>query len=159
MLFYMRHTRSAAFDRFGRSVRLAVLVGFALAFCGGTPLHASGDPAADAHTVPVIDGGIGSCSVEFTVTDKAGSPVYDAKVRVHIAYGFMRTHKLDLEVGTNVDGKARFTGLPDKVKEALHFRASQEDRKGGAVYDPTENCTSKQTVVILKDEDNSGQHQ
>ena len=75
-------------------------------------------PAPDPKVVPVIDGGIGACSADFTVTDADGAPVYAAKIKVHIAYGFMYARKLDLEVGTNVDGKARFTGLPDRVKQA-----------------------------------------
>jgi hypothetical protein len=150
MLFNMTLSRSAA-DWFGRSVRMAALAGFALASYAGAPAQAAVDQAADAHSVPSVDGGIGSCSAEFTVNDGTGSPVYDAKVKVHIAYGFMRTHKLDLEVGTNVDGKARFTGLPEKVKEPLHFRAMQGDRQGDADYDPAENCGAKQTIVVSKD--------
>ena len=69
-------------------------------------------PQPDPKSVPVVDGGIGDCSADFTVNDTAGAPVYAAKIKVHIAYGFMYARKLDLEVGTNVDGKARFTGLP-----------------------------------------------
>src|SRR4029077_12406893 len=73
----------------------------------------------DAKSVPVIDGGLIPCSPDFTVSDPSGAPVSDAKIRVHIAYRFMNMHKLDLEVGTNADGKARFTGLPDHLKHGL----------------------------------------
>ena len=59
--------------------------------------------APDPHSVPVVDGGIGQCSADFTVTDAEGAPVYAAKIKVHIAYGFMYARKLDLEVGTNAD--------------------------------------------------------
>ena len=82
-------------------------------------------PAPDPKSIPVVDGAIGACSVDFTVTDEAAAPVYAAKIKVHIAYGFMYARKLDLEVGTNVDGKARFTGLPDRVKRGLFFEASE----------------------------------
>ena len=81
--------------------------------------------------------------VEFTVKDAADSPVYDSKVRVHIAYGMFNAHKLDLEVGTNVDGKARFTGLPNRVKQPLQFKASQGDREGSAAYDPAEGYQAR----------------
>src|ERR1700730_5210327 len=68
--------------------------------------------SADPKSIPVVDGGIGPCSADFTVTDAAGASVYAAKIKVHIAYGFMYARKLDLEVGTNIDGKARFIGMP-----------------------------------------------
>ena len=71
----------------------------------------------------------------------------------------MRAHKLDLEVGTNVDGKARFTGLPEKVKEPLHFKATQGDSEGEAVYNPTGNCTAKQTIALSKGGNASGKTQ
>ena len=104
--------------------------------------------AEDAHAIPVVDGGIGTCSAEFTVKDQAGAPVYDAKIRVHISYGVF--HKMDLEVGTNSDGKGRFTGLPNRVKQPLQFRFSQGDREGSAVFDPAEGCRVERAVVIAK---------
>jgi hypothetical protein len=104
----------------------------------------------DPKDVPVIDGGIGSCSADFTVTDEAGAPVYAAKIKVHIAYGFMYARKLDLEVGTNVDGKARFTGLPDRVKRGLFFEASEGDRTAEAFDDPATNCKAQFTVALRK---------
>src|SRR5919109_183386 len=65
-----------------------------------------------AATVAVVDGGAGACSVEFTVTDPSGKPVYAAQINVHVAYGFMGLHKRDLTVYTNWEGKAKFAGLP-----------------------------------------------
>jgi len=107
-------------------------------------------PAVNSHAVPSVDGGIGSCSVVFTVTDGKGAPIYLAKVKVHISYGFLGAHKMDLEVGTNVDGKARFEGLPSKAKEALHFLASKDDKEGSAFYDPNKDCNGKHDIVLLK---------
>lgn len=105
--------------------------------------------AADAKQVPVVDGGAGSCSVEFTVTDGKGHPIYAANIKVHVAYGFMGSHRLDLQVGTNFDGKARFTGLPLKVKGGtLYFQASQGKKIGSAFYDPTQNCTATEGLFI-----------
>ena len=102
----------------------------------------------DSKTIPVVDGAIGACSVDFTITDTAGAPVYAAKIKVHIAYGFMYARKLDLEVGTNYDGKARFTGLPDRVKRGLFFEASEGNRSGNAFDDPATTCKNQFTVVL-----------
>src|SRR5260370_333592 len=105
---------------------------------------------SDPKSIPVIDGGIGPCSADFTITDDAGSPVYAAKIKVHIAYGFMYARKLDLEVGTNSDGKARFTGLPDRVKHGLFFEASEGDRTAQAFDDPATTCKAQFTVALRK---------
>ena len=104
----------------------------------------------DPNAVPVVDGGIGACSADFTVTDEAGAPVYAAKITVHIAYGFMYARKMDLEVGTNVNGKARFSGLPDRVKHGLYFEASEGDRTAEAFDDPATNCKAQFTVALRK---------
>ena len=56
----------------------------------------------DPHSVPVVDGGIGPCTADFTITDTENKPVYAAKVKVRIAYGFASARKLDLEVADNV---------------------------------------------------------
>ena len=104
----------------------------------------------DPHSVPVVDGGIGPCSADFVITDTSGSPVYAAKIDVHIAYGFMSVRKLDLEVSTNVDGKGRFTGLPNRVKSGLFFKASDPARSGDAFDDPSSTCKAQFTVVLRK---------
>ena len=107
-------------------------------------------PAPDPKSIAAIDGGLGSCSADFIVTDASGAPIYDAKVRVHIAYGFMNLHKLDLEIGTNADGKARFTGLPDRIKHGFYFHTSQADRTAETFDDPTNTCKAQFTVVPEK---------
>jgi hypothetical protein len=104
----------------------------------------------DPKSVPVVDGGIGPCTADFTVTDEAGAPLYAAKIDVHIAYGFLSAHKLDLEVGTNADGKARFTGLPNRVKRGLFFEASLGDRTAQAFDDPAVNCKAQFTLALRK---------
>ena len=106
--------------------------------------------AADPKSVPVIDGGIGPCSADFTVTDGTGTPVYAADIRVHIAYGFLSAHKLDLEVGTNAAGKARFTGLPAKTKQGLFFQAAEGGREGSAFDDPAKTCRAEFSVALEK---------
>jgi hypothetical protein len=138
----------AAKPRFHWAVVVTVLA--ALWMSGDAGPAAAEGPAADAHTVPSVDGGIGPCSVAFIIRDGAGAPVYNAKVRVHIAYGFLSAHKLDLEVGTNIDGKARFDGLPSRVKQTLHFEASQGGREGEASYDPLEGCRAERSITLAK---------
>lgn len=104
----------------------------------------------DPHSIPSVDGGLGSCSADFTITDNAGKPIYSATIKVHIAYGFGSFHKLDLQVGTNVDGKARFTGLPERVKRGLYFEASESDRSGEAFDDPEKTCKAQFTIALQK---------
>jgi len=107
----------------------------------------------DPHQVPVMDGEAGPCSVAFTVTDVKGTPVYDARIKVHIAYGFAGVRKLDLEAATNVDGKTQFKGLPEKIKGgALMFHASQGKRDGSAVYDPAKDCKGQQSSIVLTED-------
>ena len=106
--------------------------------------------SADPKSVPVIDGGIGPCSADFTITDAKGAPVYAANIRVHIAYGFLSAHKLDLEVGTNAAGKALFTGLPEKTKQGLFFQASEGKREGSAFDDPSKTCKANFTIALEK---------
>ena len=104
----------------------------------------------DPHSIPSIDGAIGPCTADFTVTDTDNKPVYLAQIKVHIAYGFMSTRKLDLQVGTNVDGKARFTGLPDRLKRGLFFQASESGRTGDAFDDVSKTCQAQFTVVLRR---------
>ena len=121
------------------------------------PLAATAQSApakADASKeVPVMDGGIGPCSADLTITDSVGAPVYAAKVKVHIAYGFMNARKLDLELGTNFNGRARFVGLPDRIKHGFYFRASEGDRSGEAFDDPTNTCKAAFTIQLQKNKD------
>jgi hypothetical protein len=107
-----------------QSIRL-----FALAIAGLCLLpitHLGADDSSPAQKVPVIDGAVGACSLELTVTAE-GKPAYAAVVKVHIAYRFGGFHKLDLQASTNVDGKVKFTGLPAKVRRGapLEFDVDQ----------------------------------
>ncbi len=80
-----------------------------------------------------------------------GKPAPAADVKVHIEYGFGGFHRLDLEAGTNVDGKVRFTGLPAKVKRPpLEFRASKDQLAGVATFDPQAECQAKHDVALEK---------
>jgi hypothetical protein len=136
--------------RFATCRKLTLSVALALAILSLPALPAQNPPPATPQTVPVIDGGIGPCSADFTINDASGAPVYAATVGVHIAYGFMYLRKLDLQVGTNASGKARFTGLPDRTKEGLFFRASEGNREGAAFDDPAKTCKADLTIALEK---------
>lgn len=120
----------------------ALLVVFSIASLAQTP---------DPHSIPAVDAGIGSCTADFTITDTDNKPVYNAQIKVHIAYGFGGFHKLDLQVGTNIDGKARFTGLPNRLKKAgLFFQAFESDRTGDAFDDVNKTCQAQFPVTLRK---------
>lgn len=109
-------------------------------------------PASSATDVPVIDGGAGPCALQLTVTTVDDKPVYDAKVKVHIAYRFGGFHKLDLEAGTNAEGKVKFVGLPARVRRPpLEFQASKDQLVGAlTTYDPATECQAKHTITLDK---------
>ncbi|HET8926135.1 MAG TPA: hypothetical protein VFN26_24335 [Candidatus Acidoferrum sp.] len=112
-----------------------------LALCGGLV-------AANSPEVPVVDGGLGSCRADFTVKDGSGKPIYDAKIHVTIKYGFFSKRKTELEVGTNSDGKARFTGLPNFSKKPLEFSIKSGTVSTTVTDDPSDNCTASFDVTL-----------
>jgi hypothetical protein len=127
-----------------------LLAVFLAALSASLPAQTASNPAVDPKSIPVVDGEIGPCSADFTVTDSSGAPVYAARIKVHIAYGFISAHKLDLEVGTNADGKARFTGIPTRLKHGLNFYASEGDRSGEVFDDPAITCKAQFTIALQK---------
>ena len=68
----------------------------------------------------VIKAGLGTCAADFTVKDAAGKPTYAATIHVKLRYGFMNVKRMDLEVSTGSDGKARVEGLPAKAKPLVY---------------------------------------
>jgi hypothetical protein len=104
---------------------------------------------AAAQKVPVMDGEAGPCSLQVTVTDPDGKPVYAATIKVHMAYGFGGIRRLDLEAGTNADGKAKFVGLPSRVRRPpLEFKASKDQMEGVATYDPAKECQAQHDIRL-----------
>jgi len=128
--------------------RFALSSAFLLVMLSFSSSSLQAQTSPDPKSVPVIDGGIGPCSADFTITDATGAPIYAATIRVHIAYRFLNAHKLDLEVGTNAAGKARFTGLPEKTKQGLFFHASEGGREGSAFDDPAKTCKAELTIAL-----------
>jgi hypothetical protein len=114
----------------------AILVSFGGAF------------AADSPEVPVVDAGLGSCRADFTVKDGAGKPIFNAKVSLTVKYGFFNKRKTQVEVGTNSDGKARVTGLPDLPKKPLEFFIKSGTVSTSVTDDPETNCNAVFEVTL-----------
>ena len=105
-------------------------------------------PSNPAEKVPEISGNLGGCSVLIRVIDSAGKPVYGAQVSVHIRYGFGGFHRLDLQIGTNSDGLARFVGLSERARMPLSFYADYQGRETVVPVDLRNNCHQKQDAAI-----------
>jgi hypothetical protein len=132
-------------------VCIALMCGLATVSPAETNSQENAQPAPTVQLVPVLDGGVGPCSVEFTVTTADGKPAGAAKVKVHIAYGFGGFHKLDLEAGTSSEGKVKFTGLPSRVRRSqLEFEASNGQMAGTATVDPEKECQAKREITLGK---------
>jgi len=97
-----------------------------------------------------ISAELGSCRVDFTVTDMLGKPVYDAKIKTVIHYGFLGKRSLSLEIGTNADGRARFVKMPDKVREPLEFVVRHAGDSVTVTWDPGTNCEAEYPVLMGK---------
>lgn len=105
--------------------------------------------AARAADVPMVSAGLGPCTADFTVTDSQSKPLYDAKIHVTIVYGFMNKRRQDLDIGTNADGKARFEGLPDRLKKKpLEYKVQSGAEKKSVEQDPETNCHASFDVTM-----------
>jgi hypothetical protein len=125
-----------------------VILGLTLALAAQAQQPA---PSPKPDDIPVTDGTSGPCSIEFSVTDSAGKPVYAARIDVHLAYGAFGAHKLDMGVYTNAQGKAKFIGIPIKVrKPPVEFNAKKDDLVGVATMDPLTECQAKHDIVMDK---------
>jgi hypothetical protein len=125
---------------------------FLLVF-GGTLLFAVQQPAQSqpSQDIPTTDAESGPCSIELSVTGPDGKPVYAARIDYHAAYGAFGAHKLDMAVYSNADGKAKFTGIPAKVKRPpIEFNAKKDDMAGVATMDPATECQAKHDIVMAK---------
>jgi|YelNatPaOPRAMG01_1025707.scaffolds.fasta_scaffold37230_3 hypothetical protein len=117
-------------------------IALSLLFAGG--LIAASEPVP----VPQVNAGIGPCTVDFTVS-RNNEPLYNAEISVHIAYGFMGMKKMDLKVGTNSEGKARFIGLPEKVHNPpLAFVVKSNGLSKTVDFWPNVKCRSQYSVIM-----------
>ena len=129
---------------------MAVLVSGLLAgpasFAQDAPASQTNQPEGAA--APVLDVDAGPCIADFTVRDASGQGVYDAKITMHIEYGFLGMRKLDINLGTNHEGKATIEGLPDKFRRPAEFKIAQGGREKTVPYDPTTQCYARHQVVL-----------
>ena len=98
--------------------------------------------------VTELSADLGTCSADFHVTDLAGAPLYDAKVKTTIRYGIMSKRKLDLEAGTNADGRARFVKLPNELKRPMQFTVTYQNQTASFSIDPATDCTAQREVPL-----------
>jgi hypothetical protein len=108
----------------------------------------SADALAGTNEVPVIDAGMGSCTADITVMDSGHHAIYKANISTRIRSGFAGVKKLDLEVGTNIDGKARFRGLPERSRDVLQFTADYEGRSNTVLLDSQKDCHATLSVFL-----------
>ena len=112
-----------------------------LAFCGAAV-------ATNEADIPVVDGKIGSCTADFTVKDGTGKPIYDAKIDVLIKYGFFSVRKTELQAGTNSNGKARFIGLPNRLRKPMEFTIKSGTVTKTVTDDPSDTCKAVYDVTL-----------
>jgi hypothetical protein len=99
--------------------------------------------------VPQVNANLGPCTVGFTVSQGNSKPLFNAEISVKISYGFMGMKKMDLKVGTNNEGKARFVGLPEKVhKPPLAFVVRAKGLTKTVNYWPSVKCQARYSVVM-----------
>lgn len=126
-----------------------------IALVAGAQSQPTENPSAQkppaASQIPVIDGAVGPCSLELTILDTDSKPVYDATVKVHIEYGFGGFHHLDLQAGTNSEGKVKFTGIPPRVHHPpVEFVATKDQLEASLDYDPTAECHARHDLKLEK---------
>jgi hypothetical protein len=119
----------------------------AMMFALGGPAPQGGVAAQTPPEIPVLNARIGTCSADFTVKDASGAPIYLALVHVRVRYGAMGIKRMDLEVGTNSDGRARITGLPNKAKP-LTYDVTKGDMKTTVDQDVAKTCDAMLQVVL-----------
>lgn len=120
---------------------LAVFAFLILLFC-------EGNITADSPEVPVVDAGLGSCRADFVVKGGSDKPLFNAKINLTIKYGFLGKRKSEVEIGTNSDGKARVTGLPNLPKKPLEFSIKSGDVSTTVTDDPSTNCNATFNVTM-----------
>jgi hypothetical protein len=99
--------------------------------------------------VPAVNASLGPCSADFTVSQSTHQPLYNAQISVSIAYGLLGMKKMDLQIGTNSQGKARFEGLPPKVHNPpLTFVVKHKGRTKNVDYWPQVRCHAQYSVIM-----------
>jgi hypothetical protein len=131
---------------------LAIFLGFCTAaFAAHAQSQATQPQSSQTQAtpaIPKIDGGIGACTANFTVHDGENKPIYDAQISVELRYGFWNKRKTDLQIGTDSNGKANFTGLPNFPKKPLEFHIKTGTVSKIVTDDPSAKCDATFDVVF-----------
>jgi len=130
-----------------RTTFLALICCVSTVAMSQTPGQAAA-PTQPQSPVTEISADLGPCSVEFHVTDLAGAPLYNAQITTIIRYGFLSKRKLELQAGTNADGRARFVKLPAQVKQPLTFEVRYKDQTAALSVDPGTDCQARRDVPL-----------
>lgn len=104
-------------------------------------------PEAPRPEMAVLKAGLGACSADFTVKDSDGMPVNAATIHVKVRHGMMGIKRMDLEVTTNIEGKARIEGLPAKARP-LAYDIQKAGRKAVAGQNLSKNCQATHEVSL-----------
>ena len=105
--------------------------------------------ASQSAPVPQVNADIGPCTVDFTVSQGVNQPLFNAEISVRIAYGFMGMKKMDLKIGTDSEGRARFVGLPERVHNPpLDFVVKAKGLSKTVHYWPSVKCKARYAVVM-----------
>lgn len=75
-------------------------------------------------------------------------PLYKAKIETLIKYGFGGFHRLTLELYTDVDGRARFEGLPERPRQPLAFEVTYEGRSTTVIVHPVQKCHGSYEAIV-----------
>jgi hypothetical protein len=97
--------------------------------------------------VPVLKAGLGTCAADFVVNDGNGKPVYQATIHARIRYGALSVKRMDVEVSTNDEGKARIEGLPSKAKPIV-YDIEKDGTKATAQQDVATGCLASLQVTL-----------
>ena len=108
-------------------------------------------PAPVSPTQPeelaTLDAKLGDCTADFIVKGADGNPIYAASIQVRVRYGAMSVKRMDLEIATGPDGKARIVGLPKKAKP-LVYEIRKGDLKSAATQDVSKTCRGSYDVTL-----------
>jgi hypothetical protein len=103
--------------------------------------------------IPVLNAELGNCSIDFTVRGPGNNPLYNAKIRAELRYGFMSLRHISLEVSTNSDGKAKITGLPSSPKKEFEFRIISGNFYKKTPHFPSSKCEEDKIDITFGPQD------
>lgn len=117
---------------------------FAIVLLSAFLVQAAGESKSE---VPVLKAGVGTCAADFVVSDANGKPVYLATIHARIRYGALNVKRMDVEVSTNDEGKARIEGLPNKARPIV-YDIEKDGTKATSQQDVATGCEASLQVTL-----------